>query len=265
METSDQGFVQDYDVGRKQELFIYCRLCRRIFPVLFKPRPTVRLRCTCGHEAPLSELDVFRTERAAREHATFYEKVYQAAKSALRDAGIPLPPSGKFRLADFMAPGTVTSADTPDEDESDIRSSYREPSDESDVTPAGLSARLDGLIARLEGEKEPFARHEALSELIEWAYVRRHRDARARERLLAACKEDMALAPMLVEEVRRRLKAGGERVRLSFTSFKHLALVHEEDEALHEALAVVERAARLGLKGYAERAEELRARIEAGE
>lgn len=263
METSDQGFVQDYDVGRTQELFIYCRLCRRIFPVQFKPRPTVRLRCTCAHEAPLAELDVFRSERDAREHATFYEKVYQAAKSALRDAGIPLPPSGKFRLSDFMAPGTVTSADTPDEDQSDIVNSYREPSDESDVTPAGVSARLDGFIARLDDADEPFERHEVLSELIEWAYVRRHRDSRTRERLLAACKEDMALAPKLVDEVRRRLKSSGERVRLSFTSFKHLALVHEEEDALHEALAVVERAARLGLKGYAERAAELRARIEA--
>lgn len=264
METSEQGFVQDYDVGRTQELFIYCRLCRRIFPVQFKPRPTVRLRCTCGHEAPLVELDVFRTDRGAREHAAFYEKVYQAAKTALRDAGIPLPPSGKFRLADFMEPGTVTSADTPDEDESDIRSSYREPSDESDVTPAGVSARLDRFIARLDEVQEPFSRHEALSELIEWAYVRRHRDSRTRERLLAACKEDMALAPILVEEARRRLKTG-ERVRLSFTSFKHLALVHEEEDALREALAVVERAAKLGLKGYAERAQELRARIEAAE
>lgn len=262
METSDQGFVQDYDVGAKQELFIYCRLCRRIFPVMFKPRPTVRLRCTCDHEAPLAQLDVFRSERAAREHATFYEKVYQAARSALREARIPLPPSGKFRLSDFMAPGTVTSADTPDEDASDIRSSYNEPSDESDVTPAGVSARLDGFIARLDEAREPFARHEALSALIEWAYVRRHRDSRSRERLLAACKEDMSLAPLLVEEARRRLRTGGERVRLSFTSFKHLVLIHEEEDAVHEALAVAERAAKLGLKGYAERAAELRARLD---
>lgn len=263
METSDQGFVQDYDVGRTQELFIYCRLCRRTFPVRFKPRRTVRLRCTCGHEAPLVELDVFRSERDAREHAVFYEKVYQAAKSALRDAGIPLPPSGKFRLSDFMAPGSVTSADTPEEDYSDIVNSYREPSDESEVTPTGVSARLDWFAGRLERAEEPFERHEVLSELIEWAYVRRHRDPRVRARFLAACEEDMALAPALVEEARRRLKSSGERVRLSFTSFKHLALVHEEADALSEALAVVERAAKLGLKGYAERARELRARIEA--
>ncbi|MBX3472517.1 MAG: hypothetical protein KF878_37170 [Planctomycetes bacterium] len=260
MGTSDQGFVQDYAVGRRQELFIYCRLCRRIFPVIFKPRPTVRLRCTCGHEAPLAELDVFDAERAAREHAQFYEKVYQAAKSALREAGVPLPPSGKFRLSDFTAPGSVSSADTPEEDASDIRSSYREPSDESDVTPASMSARLDGFDARLAGADDPFERHEVLSELIEWAFVRRHKDPTARARLLAACHDDIALATRLVDEARRRLKSTGERVRLSFTSFKHLALVHEEDGELEEALAVAERAAALGLKGYAERADELRRR-----
>lgn len=260
MATSDQGFVQDYSVGQQQELFIYCRLCRRIFPVVFKPRPTVRLRCTCGNEAALQELDVFRSDRAAREHAAFYEKVYQAAKSALREAGVPLPPSGKFKLADFMTGGTITSADTPAEDESDIRSSYVGADSESDITPETVSARLDGFGARLAGATDPFALHEVLSEVIEWAFVRRHHDPRARARLLAACEEDMELAPALVTGARQRLRDSGERVRLTFTSFKHLVLVHEEDGALDEALAVAERAARLGLKGYAERADDLRAR-----
>lgn len=262
MSTSDQGFVQDYAVGQQQELFIYCRLCRRIFPVKFKPRPTVRLRCHCGHEAPLLELDVFKSDRAAREHATFYEKVYQAAKSALREAGVPLPPSGKFKLSDFMSGGTIASADTPAEDESDIRSSYVEPGSESDITPETVSARLDGFGARMAGATDPFVLHEVLSELIEWAFVRRHKDPRARERLLKACAEDMELAPALVASARQRLRESGERVRLAFTSFKHLVLVHEEDGALDEAIAVAERAAKLGLKGYAERAAELRLRAD---
>lgn len=258
--TSDQGFVQDYIAGLQQELFIYCRLCRRIFPVKFKPRPTVRLRCHCGHEAALLELDVFKTDRAARDHATFYEKVYQAAKSALREAGVPLPPSGKFKLSDFMTGGTVTSTDTPAEDESDIRSSYAEADSDSDITPETVSARIDSFGARMAGAKDPFALHEVLNELIEWAFVRRHHDKRARERLLAACQEDMELAPALVASARQRLRESGERVRLAFTSFKHLVLVHEEEGALDEAISVAERAAKLGLKGYAERVVELRQR-----
>jgi hypothetical protein len=262
--ASEQGFIQEYVAGQRQELFIYCRLCRRIFPVVFKPRPTIRLRCTCGHEAPLVELDVFKSEKNARAHAALYEKIYQAAKSALREAGLQLPPSGKFRQIDIERTPKFASADTPLEDESDIRSSYvGPPEEESDfLTPERVSARLEGFGARLdEVQADPFARHEVLTELLEWAFCRRHQDPRARERFLAACEEDMDLAGALVAKARDRLRQSGERVRLTFSSFKHLAIVHEEDDDLASALAVVERAAKLGLKGYAEKADELRRRL----
>ena len=58
MDTTDEGFVQDYTVGKRQDLFIYCRLCRQTFPVTFKPRPTAQLRCLCGHMAPLTRPDL---------------------------------------------------------------------------------------------------------------------------------------------------------------------------------------------------------------
>lgn len=264
MDTSEQGFIQEYVPGKRQELFIYCRLCRRIFPVVFKPRPTIKLRCTCGYQAPLAELDVFTSEAGARAHATLYERIYQAAKSALREAGLALPPSGKFRQIDIESTPKFASADTPLEDESDIRSSYVGPPDEESdfLTPERVSARLEGFGARLhEVEDDPFARHEVLTELIEWSFCRRHQDPRARARFLSACEEDMALAPTLVARARDKLRQSGERVRLSFSSFKHLALVHEEDDDLARALVVIERAAKLGLKGYAERAEELRRRL----
>lgn len=262
MSASEQGFIQEYVPGLKQELFIYCRLCRRIFPVMFKPRPQVRLRCTCGHEAPLAELDVCKSERSAKAHAAFYEKIYQAAKSALRDAGIPLPPSGKFRVADYMEPDGLPSSG-PREDESDAKSALLpllHDEDDERPSPERVSARLKGFDESLQAAPDPFARHEALSQAIEWTYVRRHHDPRARERFIDACHQDMDLAPALVAAARERLKTG-ERVRLAFTSFKHLALVLEDDGLDAQALEVYERAITLGLKGYEAKAAELRAKL----
>lgn len=252
MGASDEGFVQEYEVGRTQDLFIYCRLCRSTFPVKFKPRPAVRLRCTCGHEAPLLELDVFKTEAAAKEHAVFYEKVYQAAKSALRDAGVPLPPSGKYRLVDFSEPGSVPAGDPLDE-ESDIRNSWVELDDDgSDTSPRAVAARLAEFDARLAEAGSEEERHDVLSEVIEWAYCRRHLSDRCQQVFVGACREDLALAPALIEAAKKRLRAGG-KARLSFTSFKHLAIALEEDGDIPGALAVVEQAIGLGLKGYEER------------
>ena len=69
--SEDEGFNQDYVLGKTQNLYIYCRLCRTTFPVSFKPKSRrIRLRCLCGHEAPLGALDVFRTDKEARQHAT---------------------------------------------------------------------------------------------------------------------------------------------------------------------------------------------------
>ena len=260
-EFSDEGFVQDYDLGRQQELFIYCRICRSTFPVVFKPRdPSVRLRCLCGREGPLAELDVFRTEREAREHAAFYEKVYRAAKDALREAGLPLPPSGKYRrIEDVEEDSQFESYYDPAGDESDVADAYVE-QEESDASPAGARGRLAEFAARLADAEQPIERHDVLTELLEWAYCRRQLDPRARERFRAACREDMELAPAVIRAAKERLRAGG-KLRLSFSSFKHLAIDLEEEDDLEGALSVVERAAELGLKGYAERAKRLRRQL----
>ncbi len=261
MGASDQGFVQEYEIGRTQHLHIYCRLCRSIFPVKFKPKPVVKLRCVCGHEAPLPELDVFRTEEGAKEHAAFYEKVYQAAKSALREAGVPLPPSGKYRLADFLEPGSVPSGEA-DEDASDIKNSWVELEDDgSDTSPKAIDARLAEFDARLAEARDPLAKHDVLSELVEWAYCRRHVNPRCQEVFVGACRDDMQLAPRLISIARQRLKAG-ETIRLSFTSFKHLSIALEEDGDLAGSLDAVEQAIAFGLKGYSPRQEALQRAIE---
>lgn len=263
MDTTDEGFVQDYTPGLRQDLFIYCRLCRSTFPVSFKPRPQVRLRCLCGHEAALAGLDVFRSEAAAREHAALYERLVRAAKDALREAGVPIPPSGKFRaLGDPADPTTVVSTDLPSEDASDIANSYQEPKDESDETaPPSVARRLAEFDAQVAAADAPLERHDALTDLIEWTWCRRHLTPELRARLRAACRADIDLAEDAIADAKRRMREGA-KVRLSFLSFKHLALDLEEEDDLAGALEVVERARALGLKGYDERAAELRAQLE---
>jgi len=268
---SDEGFIQDYDLGQKQELHIYCRFCRNVFPVVFRPKSRdVMIRCLCGHEAPLREQDVFRTEADARGHAEMYERVYRAAKDALRDAGLPVPPSQRFRLEDMLDSSDLVAtsgrqARAQAEDQSDIVSSYRE-DDGSSLDAALTREAIDDDLAELEGrlaeaEGDALATHDVLSEIVEWAYCRRYVDELAMERFLAACKRDIELAPDVIRAAKQR-KRRGQPVRLRFTSFKHMAVHLESEGALKKALWIADKAAQLGLKGYAERARALRARLD---
>jgi hypothetical protein len=259
---SDDGYVQDYDLGRQQELFIYCRLCRSTFAVTFKPKTArVKLRCLCGHQAPLFELDVFRTEKEAKHHAALYEKVYQAAKTALRDAGLELPPSGKYRkIEDVERDSQFMSIYRKEEDASAIRDAYvSESGSDEGLTQEGLEEELMDFEERVDEAADVIERHELLSELLEWAYCRRHFHPDVHAAFRRACQEDMRIAKELIQEV-KRMKKLGQKVRLSFTSFKHLCMDLEEQDAFEEAAAVAEAAAKLGLKGYAERAEDYRSR-----
>src|SRR5581483_7986784 len=87
-----------------------------------------------------------------------------------------------------------------------------------------------------------------------------HVEKTAMDRFDAACREDMALAALVVEAAKQRMKAG-HKVRVSFSSFKHLAIVLEEEDDLEGALEVCEAAIAVGLGGYDERAEALRQRL----
>lgn len=255
---SDEGFVQDFDLGKKQELYIYCRLCRRTYPVMFRPRKTEqRMRCLCGNEAPLTQLDVFRTQKDAEEHAAFYERVYQAAKNALREAGLPIAPSGKFKLEELDGEGP-----TYEQDASDITSSYLGPIEDSDATSESMEARLEEYGERVRESRnrgDLLAYHDVLTDLIEWTYCRRHKHERVLTWFLKACKEDIALASALVSTARQAARAG-RKVKLTFSSFKHLIIHLEEEGSRSEAAQVAEQAAELGLAGYRQRAQELRQR-----
>lgn len=263
-EGAETSFAQEYDAKTKskQTLHIYCRLCRRIFPVSFKPRPEKRLRCVCGHESAIAEFDVFKTEARARDFAALYEKLYRAAKEALREQGLAVPPSGKLpQIRDGMdVPSDILNVREGDpEDLSDIRSSYV--GEGSDVRGDEAREREHELREAVEAAgSDVIAKHEALSALVEHLYCVRHVEKTAMDRFDAACREDMLLAAEVVEEAKKRLKAG-KKVRVSFSSFKHLALVLEEEDDIEAAIEVCDEAIKVGLKGYDERAAELKARL----
>lgn len=260
--ASDEGFIQDYELNAKQELWLYCRLCRNAFPVVFKPRHRkVRLKCVCGHEGTLDTMDVFSGETEAREHAAFYEKVYRAAKGALADAGIPLPPSGKYaKIEDIQKDSAFESYFNALEDQSSIQDGYFEES-ESGVTPTRMVAHLQEFDNRLAATADDlYAQHQVLSELVTWTYCRRHLNPVAEQRFFEACRKDILIAEQVIQDVKVRMRQG-EKLRLSFSSFKHLLIVHEEEAEYEEALDVAEQAALLGLKGYAEKAARLRAQL----
>lgn len=261
---SDEGFVQDYELRVEQELWLYCRLCRQTFPVCFRPpHDHVKLRCVCGQENLLSSMDVFRDEKVAKDHAAFYENIYRAAKSALKDAGIPLPPSGKYAaVTEIHEDSQFESYFQPNEDESAIADGYWEP-DESGVTEDSIALKLADYDEDMDAVGEDvIARHQLLGEIIEWTYCRRHRSAPALKRFLQSCAEDIDIAPRIVKAVRRRMKENpGEKIRLTFASFKHLLIHLEEEGEIEKALVVAERAAAIGLKSYAPKVEAFRAQL----
>lgn len=259
------SFAQEYDPKSKtkQTLHIYCRLCLRIFPVSFKPRPEKRLRCICGHETAIAEFDVFKSEARAKDFAKLYERLYKAAKEALRAANLPVPPSGKLPvLRDGMdVPSDILNVREDDpEDLSDIRSSYV--GEGSDVRGDEAREREHELREAVEAAGDDvIKKHEALSQLVEHLYCVRHVEKTAMDRFDAACREDMIIAPLVVEEARRRLRAGKEKLRVTFSSFKHLAIVLEEENDLQGSLEVCEAAMKIGLQGYSDRAASLRAKL----
>jgi hypothetical protein len=261
--VSDEGFIQDYEFGVRQELYIYCRLCRNTFPVAFKPKTDqVKLKCLCGHEGPLAQLDVFSSETSALDHAAFYEKVYRAAKDALKDAGLPIPPSARIRMEDLQEnSGIVSHSYNELEDRSDILSSYQEGEDETfDRDAEAVEEQLAEFDDQLrQANHDPLRYHELLSDQVEWTYVRRHMHPRVLERFVEVCRKDMALTPAVIREA-KALRQQGKKVRLTFSSFKHLFIHYEEEGRLRDAIEVAERAAELGLRGYAEKAQDLRSR-----
>ena len=105
---------------------------------------------------------MFTDEERVIEHAAFYEKVYRAAKDALKDAGLPIPPSGKWSsIKEIQQDKEFESYYSEGEDDSAIRDGYLE-ADESDVSPVAVAAAMREFDRRLEESVGPMKRHEIL-------------------------------------------------------------------------------------------------------
>ncbi|MDF1667634.1 MAG: hypothetical protein P1V97_38205 [Planctomycetota bacterium] len=246
-ELGESGFHQEYDqsdLKARLKVSIYCRMCRNSFPVTIVTNPRAQVRCTCGHKGRLEEFDVFTSPERMKDFAVFYGRIIGAVKDALRDNNIPLPPSGRY----------VPYREGFAEDESDIRFSYVE----SETHNIDYPTRSKMFSHRLEAIKDDiFDYHKVLTEYIEYSYSHRLTSEDARSDCYRVCHDDIKLVPKLIRES-KRLKAEGKKVRLSFSSFKHLAILLEEDEQFKEALSVSRKARKLGLKGYEDRIRRLR-------
>lgn len=232
----EDGYHQDYDSESpvKQEIYIFCRDCRKAFRVKVKARPRVKVRCTCGRGGRLAELDVFSDKEEAREFAVFYTRLVRDVKDVLRANDVPVPDSRR------MEGGQGLVADAAEEH------------------PHALE--IAGIQQRLQTCDDLTERHELLSELITLTFSCRRLVLGAREQCVEACRADIAISRDLVRESKRRRKAGNA-VRLSFSCFKHLSILLEEDGQLQGALEVARQGKGLGLKGYDERIADLQAQL----
>lgn len=238
----ESDFRQEYeaDDSKQQSVYMFCRHCRECFAVTIVGNSRARVRCKCGHKAPLSEFDVLANRERAKDFAVFYARVMSAVQDALAGAGIMLPPSPQNPP---YKPGHV-------EDESDIRSAFV-PSESSDDQSYDGQVRL--LKAQVEAARgDVVGLHEALTRLIEYTYSQRILSLTARSDCRQACVEDIELVPSLIRESKRR-RSEGRGLRLSFSCYKHLAILLEEEDEFSAALEISRQAKGLGLKGYDER------------
>jgi hypothetical protein len=248
-EIEDSGFYQLYDtnLSAAQDLFIFCRMCRQSFPLKVKAEPRARVRCACGHKSPLSDFDVFDDPERLEQFSSFYRRIVSAVKNVLTEAGIPTPPSGRY----------VPYREGHVEDESDIRESYVavDSDEQSSVSP--YAERISELKDYLEAARgDVIDVHEVLSKIIALSYSRRGSDEEARALCHKCCRADLTLAPRVVRESKRR-RSEGESPRLSFSSFKHLSIMLEEEGRLKSAYRVCQKAKQLGLKRYEPRMKRL--------
>jgi hypothetical protein len=250
-------FEQRYDpvVREARAVWVYCRLCRCRMQVRTVARPELPFRCFCGNAGTLAKFDVFQDEEETRRFAGTFEDVYQTTKKLLKEAEMPLPETRMYRAEDIKRMKAGLDKERP---------RHVDSSDEEAV-PAVLDAAsykkaakaLTDALARATG---PLARHEALSALGTYAYACREQFPDARRLCYQACETDVGMAREVLADATARFK-GGETLRLKFPLFKRLVLLLVEDKRLGEALEVAGKAVALGLPGYEEKVEKIRAQL----
>ncbi len=258
-ERSDGGvpeeFEQHYPAPSEQpvQVWVFCRLCRCRIQVRTVPTPALPFRCFCGYAGTLAKFDVFAAEEAARRFAGTFEQIYQATKELMQEAEMPLTRTARYspeEVARFRA--HVASVTDSVEEEVPLRLPGE------DAASFGQAVRRFGdLINRA---RDVLARHEALSSLGVFAFARRAAVPEARRVCYQACEADLQIAGAVLAEATRRHRAG-EPVALKFALIKRLVMLLTEDKQLPRALDVAVRGAQLGLPGYEERIQMLRAEI----
>jgi hypothetical protein len=255
----EEEYEQRYDARLAEpiQLWIFCRLCRCRLQIRTLARPNLPFRCYCGYAGTLSKFDAFEDEDAARRFATTFEDVYQTTKQLMKDAQLPVQNTQIYK-PDVMArikAGLPTQHDQPP---SSLEASTEEEAPELDPNEFRQTARdMTEAVTRARGVLE---RHEALSKVAVYAFPRRGMLPEARRLCYQACESDVHLATAVVHEATSRFK-GGERVKLKFQAFKRLIILCVEDGELERALHVALRGQQLGLPGYEDKVEKLRAQI----
>ncbi len=253
-----EEFEQRYERNAKSPLqvWLFCRLCRCRVQVRTIPRPELPFRCFCGNAATLGKFDVFQDEEEARRFAKTFEDVYQTTKELMRGADMPMPQTQFYSAEDIKKIKAGIDPQAAPDEVSD--SSEEEPR----FTPedgAGFKRASKELTDAVVKARDLIERHEALGNVARWAFARRSLPE-ARRLAYQACESDLQIAASVVQEATRRYRSG-EKLRLKFPTFKRLVQLLVEDKQLEKALGIATRAAQLGLPGYEEKIEALRAKL----
>lgn len=241
---------QEYDptVSEPVRVWVFCRDCRCRLQVRMVPRPTLPFSCLCGNRGALGDFDVLDREERAREVAETFEVAYQATKEVLS----PIMTMKKTRMyhssGDFRALLEQKSEATPAADERHAPAAFE--------SEAEYKTTLGRLMGALDAAGNDLVRrHEALTEVAEFAFPRRHLRSASRAFCVRACEADLQQIEALIRVVRQT----APKTRLRFPSFRFLIKIHQEAGDLNEALRVAIRAKTTGMPGFEETIAELKA------
>ena len=244
------------------QVWVYCRLCRCRIQVRTIPRPDLPFRCFCGNDASLGRFDVFADEAEAARFAQTFEQLYQETKALMREAAMPMPKTRMYTAEEMKrlkAGEEVEPADEAAEPEEAESGELARPALAVDDAPTFLR-RSRELTEAVQRARDVVQRHEALSQVGRYTFSHREKHAEARRLCYQACYSDVSLARETLREATARYRKG-ERVVLRFPLFKRLVAMLVEDDQPERALEVALHAQSLGIPGYDDHVQRLRAEV----
>jgi hypothetical protein len=255
--VSDE-YEQRYDASRKEPLaiWLFCRLCRTRIQLRTVPRKELPFRCFCGYAGTLSAFDVFEDEDEVRKFAKTFEDLYQTTKALMKEAEMPLPATRFYSTEDAKR---IVSGERAAAAEPSLSDSSERPAapTEDEASYRRTSRTLADAVV---DAPDLLARHDALTKLSGFLFARRARYPDAKRLCHQACTADVQSARDVVAEAGVRHRRG-ERVKLTFPSFRQLVTLYEEENLFDRALEVASRAAALGLPKFDESIARLRAKL----